>query len=47
MTYEQASREAERLVEQGWFQNFARLGALHDLMTFAINKERFPGYFGL
>lgn len=33
MSYEQASREAERLVAQGWFKNFDRLMLLHEIMS--------------
>lgn len=32
MSYEQASREAERLVERGWFRNFTGLAHLRDIM---------------
>jgi hypothetical protein len=33
MSYEQASREAERLVQRkGWFQSFDRLTALREIM---------------
>lgn len=32
MSYEQASREAERLVKLGWFQNFDRLETLRQIM---------------
>ena len=35
MSYEQASREATRLIERaGWFQGFERLCALHEIMKF-------------
>ncbi len=33
MSYEQASREAERLIADGWFKNFDELSALHEIMT--------------
>lgn len=33
MSYEQASREALRLVRLGWFQNFDRLMLLHEIMS--------------
>lgn len=33
MSYEQASREAARLIERkGWFQSFDRLSALREIM---------------
>ncbi len=32
MSYEQASREASRLIERGWYQNFERLVALYLIM---------------
>jgi len=32
MSYEQASREAERLINKGWFQNFDRLCVLREIM---------------
>lgn len=33
MSYEQASREAERLIERhGWYQSFDRLTALREIM---------------
>ena len=33
MTYEQASREAERLIERdGWYRSFARLVVLRGIM---------------
>lgn len=34
MSYEQASREATRLIERhGWFQSFGRLAALREIMV--------------
>jgi NTP pyrophosphatase (non-canonical NTP hydrolase) len=33
MSYEQASREAERLIAKGWYQNFDRLMALYQIMA--------------
>lgn len=36
MSYEQASKEAERLVRLGWFQNFERLTTLHKIMRRAV-----------
>lgn len=32
MTYEQASREADRLIIQGWFKNIERLKVLHKIL---------------
>lgn len=33
MSYEQASREASRLIERnGWYQRFERLAALREIM---------------
>ena len=32
MSYEQASREAERLLALGWYRNFDRLAALREIM---------------
>ena len=32
MSYERASREAERLIRRGWFRNFERLEALRWIM---------------
>lgn len=33
MNYEQASREAERLIKQdGWYKSFHRLSRLHEIM---------------
>jgi hypothetical protein len=32
MSYEQASREADRLVKRGWFVNFERIVALREIM---------------
>lgn len=32
MNYEQASREADRLIVQGWFKNIERLKALHQIL---------------
>lgn len=37
MSYEQASREAERLVKLGWFQNFDRLNTLRQIMLRGIS----------
>ena len=34
MSYEQASREAGRLIERGWFQNWERLAALREIMRY-------------
>jgi hypothetical protein len=36
MTYEQASREAARLIERGWYRNFERLLELRTIMAFTI-----------
>lgn len=33
LSYEGASREAERLIEQGWFKNWDRLVILHEIMV--------------
>lgn len=44
MSYEQASREAERLVQDGWYRNFDRLSALHHAMEIMANAYRpWPG----
>jgi hypothetical protein len=32
MSYTQASFEAARLINSGWFRNFERLAALHEIM---------------
>lgn len=32
LSYEAASREAERLITKGWFKNFDRLEALRRIM---------------
>lgn len=36
MSYEQASREAERLIRVGWFRHFERLSCLRQIMTRAM-----------
>jgi hypothetical protein len=39
MSYEQASREAERLIaRQGWFQSFDRLAALREIMRRELDR---------
>ena len=42
MSYEQASREAERLVQRGWFKNFERLEALRWIMLREEAMHRRP-----
>lgn len=32
MSYEQASRAAEKILARGWYQNFDRLSALYKIM---------------
>ena len=39
LSYEQASREAARLVEDSWFKNFERLTVLHAVMEQARIDE--------
>ena len=40
VSYEWASREAERLVKLGWFQNFERLAFLRDIMLRELKLVR-------
>jgi hypothetical protein len=41
MNYEQASREAERLINKdGWYKSFDRLGRLRVIMELHLLKEK-------
>lgn len=38
MSYEQLSREAERLVKESWFKNFQKLTFIYEEMQLKLNK---------
>ena len=38
MSYEQASREAYRLIQKGWFRNFDALAELHQIMITELRR---------
>lgn len=38
LSYEGASREAQRLVQRGWFLNFERLAVLRDIMARELGR---------
>jgi hypothetical protein len=39
MSYEQASRAAEKLALSGWYRNFDRLAALREIMQWHLAKS--------